>query len=209
MEPNTEKNQQAEAQETAQETAKTAEATAAEETTATESAEQPETAAAEAESTTEEDQHMKKKELKAALEKAEAALADHKDQHLRLMAEYQNYRNRTTEEKKKIYGDAKADCIKSLLTVVDTFERAMDAACSDETYKKGIEMTFSQLQKALEQMGVKQIAEVGVEFDPNLHNAIKQMDDTDFEENKVCQIYQKGYLLGDRLIRPAMVAVSV
>ena len=185
------------------------EATAAEETTATESAEQPETAAAEAESTTEEDQHMKKKELKAALEKAEAALADHKDQHLRLMAEYQNYRNRTTEEKKKIYGDAKADCIKSLLTVVDTFERAMDAACSDETYKKGIEMTFSQLQKALEQMGVKEIAEVGVEFDPNLHNAIKQMDDTDFEENKVCQIYQKGYLLGDRLIRPAMVAVSV
>ena len=209
MEPNTEKNQQAEAQETAQETAKTAEATAAEETTATESAEQPETAAAEAESTTEEDQHMKKKELKAALEKAEAALADHKDQHLRLMAEYQNYRNRTTEEKKKIYGDAKADCIKSLLTVVDTFERAMDAACSDETYKKGIEMTFSQLQKTLEQMGVKEIAEVGVEFDPNLHNAIKQMDDTDFEENKVCQIYQKGYLLGDRLIRPAMVAVSV
>ena len=209
MEPNTEKNQQAEAQETAQETAKTAEATAAEETTATESAEQPETAAVEAESTTEEDQHMKKKELKAALEKAEAALADHKDQHLRLMAEYQNYRNRTTEEKKKIYGDAKADCIKSLLTVVDTFERAMDAACSDETYKKGIEMTFSQLQKALEQMGVKEIAEVGVEFDPNLHNAIKQMDDTDFEENKVCQIYQKGYLLGDRLIRPAMVAVSV
>ena len=205
MEPNTEKNQQA----AAQETAKTAEATAAEETTATESAEQPETAAAEAESTTEEDQHMKKKELKAALEKAEAALADHKDQHLRLMAEYQNYRNRTTEEKKKIYGDAKADCIKSLLTVVDTFERAMDAACSDETYKKGIEMTFSQLQKALEQMGVKEIAEVGVEFDPNLHNAIKQMDDTDFEENKVCQIYQKGYLLGDRLIRPAMVAVSV
>lgn len=205
MEPNTEKNQQAEAQETA----KTAEATAAEETTATESAEQPETATAEAESTTEEDQHMKKKELKAALEKAEAALADHKDQHLRLMAEYQNYRNRTTEEKKKIYGDAKADCIKSLLTVVDTFERAMDAACSDETYKKGIEMTFSQLQKALEQMGVKEIAEVGVEFDPNLHNAIKQMDDTDFEENKVCQIYQKGYLLGDRLIRPAMVAVSV
>lgn len=193
MEPNTEKNQQAEAQET----------------TATESAEQPETAAAEAESTTEEDQHMKKKELKAALEKAEAALADHKDQHLRLMAEYQNYRNRTTEEKKKIYGDAKADCIKSLLTVVDTFERAMDAACSDETYKKGIEMTFSQLQKVLEQMGVKEIAEVGVEFDPNLHNAIKQMDDTDFEENKVCQIYQKGYLLGDRLIRPAMVAVSV
>ncbi|MGN1225259.1 MAG: nucleotide exchange factor GrpE [Ruminococcus sp.] len=221
MEPNTEKKQQAEAEETTQNTAEEAATATAAETAAEASAEaveaEPETAAeetaepaeAESESTTEEDQHMKKKELKAALEKAEAALADHKDQHLRLMAEYQNYRNRTTEEKKKIYGDAKADCIKSLLTVVDTFERAMEAACSDETYKKGIEMTFSQLQKALEQMGVKEIAEVGVEFDPNLHNAIKQMDNTDFEENKVCEIYQKGYLLGDRLIRPAMVAVSV
>lgn len=205
MEPNTEKKQQVEAEETVQDTAAeaAAEAVGAEpEITAEETAEA-------AESTTEEDQHMKKKELKAALEKAEAALAEHKDQHLRLMAEYQNYRNRTTEEKKKIYGDAKADCIKSLLTVVDTFERAMEAACSDEAYKKGVEMTFSQLQKALEQMGVKEIAEVGVEFDPNLHNAIKQMDNTDFAENKVCEIYQKGYLLGDRLIRPAMVAVAV
>ena len=208
MEPNTEKNQQAEAQETAQETAKTAEATAAEETTATESAEQPETAAAEAESTTEEDQHMKKKELKAALEKAEAALADHKDQHLRLMAEYQNYRNRTTEEKKKIYGDAKADCIKSLLTVVDTFERAMDAACSDETYKKGIEMTFSQLQKALEQMGVKEIAEVGVEFDPNLHNAVMHLDSEEHDENVITQVFQKGFKMGDKIVRFAMVQVA-
>lgn len=204
MESYTEKKQQAEVEETTQNTAEeTATATAAE--TAAEETVEP----TESESTTEEEQHMKKKELKAALEKVEAALAEHKDQHLRLMAEYQNYRNRTTEEKKKIYGDAKADCVKSLLTVVDTFERAMEAACSDETYKKGIEMTFSQLQKALEQMGVKEIAEVGVEFDPNLHNAIKQMDNTDFEENKVCEIYQKGYLLGDRLIRPAMVAVSV
>ena len=210
MEPNTEKKQQAEAEETAQNTAaEAATETAAEAVAETAAEETVESAEAETESTTEEDQHMKKKELKAALEKAEAALADRKDQHLRLMAEYQNYRNRTTEEKKKIYGDAKADCIKSLLTAVDTFERAMEAACSDETYKKGIEMTFSQLQKALEQMGVKEIAEVGVEFDPNLHNAIKQMDNTDFAENKVCEIYQKGYLLGDRLIRPAMVAVAV
>jgi molecular chaperone GrpE len=124
------------------------------------------------------------------------------------MAEYQNYRNRTTEEKKKIYGDAKADCIQSLLTVIDTFEIALKTDCSDEAYKKGIEMTFTQLQKALEQMGVKEIAEVGVEFDPNRHNAIKQMDDTEFAENTVCAVYQKGYLLGERLIRPAMVAVA-
>lgn len=209
MEPNTEKKQQAEAEETVQDTVTEAATEASAEAVEAEPEIAAEETAEAAESTTEEDQHMKKKELKAALEKAEAALADQKDQHLRLMAEYQNYRNRTTEEKKKIYGDAKADCIKSLLTVVDTFERAMEAACSDEAYKKGMEMTFSQLQKALEQMGVKEIAEVGVEFDPNLHNAIKQMDDTEFEENKVCAVYQKGYLLGDRLIRPAMVAVAV
>lgn len=209
MEPNMEKKQQAEAEETVQDTATEAATEASAEAVEAEPEIAAEETAEAAESTTEEDQHMKKKELKAALEKAEAALADQKDQHLRLMAEYQNYRNRTTEEKKKIYGDAKADCIKSLLTVVDTFERAMEAACSDEAYKKGIEMTFSQLQKAMEQMGVKEIAEVGVEFDPNLHNAIKQMDNTEFEENKVCAVYQKGYLLGDRLIRPAMVAVAV
>lgn len=209
MEPNTEKKQQAEAEETVQDTATEAATEASAEAVEAEPEIAAEETAEAAESTTEEDQHMKKKELKAALEKAEAALADQKDQHLRLMAEYQNYRNRTTEEKKKIYGDAKADCIKSLLTVVDTFERAMEAACSDEAYKKGMEMTFSQLQKAMEQMGVKEIAEVGVEFDPNLHNAIKQMDNTEFEENKVCAVYQKGYLLGDRLIRPAMVAVAV
>lgn len=209
MELNTEKKQQAEAEETVQDTVTEAATEASAEAVEAEPEIAAEETAEAAESTTEEDQHMKKKELKAALEKAEAALADQKDQHLRLMAEYQNYRNRTTEEKKKIYGDAKADCIKSLLTVVDTFERAMEAACSDEAYKKGMEMTFSQLQKALEQMGVKEIAEVGVEFDPNLHNAIKQMDDTEFEENKVCAVYQKGYLLGDRLIRPAMVAVAV
>lgn len=177
------------------------EETAAEETVQKEQPESTEPA--------EEDCSMKKKELKAALEQAEAALTEQKDQHLRLMAEYQNYRNRTTEEKKKIYGDAKVDCIKSLLTVIDTFELALKADCTDEAYKKGVEMTFAQLQKALEQMGVTEIAELGVEFDPNLHNAIKQMDDTDYAENTVCALYQKGYQLGDRLIRPAMVAVAV
>ena len=90
------------------------------------------------------------------------------------MAEYQNYRNRTTEEKKKIYGDAKVDCVKEILVVLDSFERAMEAACADETYKKGIEM-----------------------------------DDSEYESDVVCQVFQKGYVLGDRLIRPAMVAVAV
>ena len=146
--------------------------------------------------------------LKDALSKAEEALESAKDQHLRLMAEYQNYRNRTAEEKKKIYGDAKADCIKELLNVADTFDRAVAAECSDETYKKGVELTYSQMQKAFEKMGVTEVDPLGEDFDPNLHNAIRQVEEGDFEENKVCEVYQKGYTLGDRLIRPAVVAVK-
>ena len=155
------------------------------------------------------DKKKKKKDLKDALAQKEAELAEQKDQHLRLMAEDQNYRNRTTEEKKKIYGDAKVDCVKELLNVMDTFERALEAPCADENYKKGVELTFTQIQKAFEKLGVTEVAALGETFDPNLHNAIKQVDDSDYESDKVCEVFQKGYLLGDRLIRPAMVAVSV
>lgn len=147
-------------------------------------------------------------EEKSEADELREALAAEKDSHLRLMAEYQNYRNRTTEEKKKIYGDAKADCIKELLTVADTFDRAIEAECSDETYKKGVEMTYSQLKKAFEKLGIEEISPLGEEFDPNLHNAIRQVEEGDFDENTVCEVYQKGYKLGDRLVRPAVVAVK-
>ena len=132
-----------------------------------------------------------------------------KDQYLRLMAEYQNYRNRTTEEKKKIYGDAKVDCVQELLAVMDSFERALEAPCTDENYKKGVEMTFAQIQKAFEKLGVTEVAAMGEAFDPKVHNAIKQVDDSKYDSDVVCEVFQKGYLLGDRLIRPAMVAVSI
>ena len=152
---------------------------------------------------------MKKKDWKEALEKKDAELADQKDQYLRLMAEYQNYRNRTTEEKKKIYGDAKVDCVQELLAVMDSFERALEAPCTDENYKKGVEMTFAQIQKAFEKLGVTEVAAMGEAFDPKVHNAIKRVDDSKYDSDVVCEVFQKGYLLGDRLIRPAMVAVSI
>ena len=166
--------------------------------------------AAASESETEKDGgKMKKKDWKEALEKKDAELADQKDQYLRLMAEYQNYRNRTTEEKKKIYGDAKVDCVQELLAVMDSFERALEAPCTDENYKKGVEMTFAQIQKAFEKLGVTEVAAMGEAFDPKVHNAIKQVDDSKYDSDVVCEVFQKGYLLGDRLIRPAMVAVSI
>ncbi|MCD8218927.1 MAG: nucleotide exchange factor GrpE [Ruminococcus sp.] len=155
------------------------------------------------------DKKKKKKEHKDALAQAQAELESQKDQHLRLMAEYQNYRNRTTEEKKKIYGDAKVDCVKELLGIMDSFERALEAPCTDENYKKGVEMTFKQIQKAFEKLGITEIAALGEHFDPNLHNVIKQVDDSDYASDQVCEVFQKGYMLGDRLIRPAMVAVAV
>lgn len=155
------------------------------------------------------DKKKKKKDLKDALAQKEAELAEQKDQHLRLMAEYQNYRNRTTEEKKKIYGDAKVDCVQELLAVMDSFERALEAPCTDENYKKGVEMTFAQIQKAFEKLGVTEVAAMGEAFDPKVHNAIKQVDDSKYDSDVVCEVFQKGYLLGDRLIRPAMVAVSI
>ena len=119
------------------------------------------------------------------------------------------HRQKTTEEKKKIYGDAKVDCVQELLAVMDSFERALEAPCTDENYKKGVEMTFAQIQKAFEKLGVTEVAAMGEAFDPKVHNAIKQVDDSKYDSDVVCEVFQKGYLLGDRLIRPAMVAVSI
>ena len=169
----------------------------------------PEAAPAAEKEPVKDDKKKKKKDLKDALAQKDAELADQKDQHLRLMAEYQNYRNRTAEEKKKIYGDAKVDCVKELLNVMDSFERALEAPCADENYKKGVELTFAQIQKAFEKLGVTEVAALGETFDPKVHNAIKQVDDSKYDSDVVCEVFQKGYLLGDRLIRPAMVAVSV
>lgn len=163
------------------------------ETEATESAEQTEEAECEV---------VSKKEM-------EDALYQQEEQYLRLAAEYQNYRTRSTEEKRKIYGDAKADAVKELLTVMDTFERALQTPCADENYKKGIELTFAQIQKAFATLGVTEISPLGEAFDPNVHNAIKQVDNSEYESDTVCEVFQKGYLLGDRLIRPAMVAVAL
>lgn len=152
----------------------------------------------------------KKKKLKDALDKKQKELDELKDSNLRLMAEYQNYRNRTTEEKKRIYAEAKLDCITELLNVLDCFERAITAPCSDENYRKGIEMTHAQMMKSFAAMGVTEIVpEIGAPFDPKKHNAIQQMDNAEVESDTICAVFQNGYMLGERLIRPAMVAVAL
>lgn len=138
----------------------------------------------------------------------EDALSEANEKYVRLFAEYDNYRKRTSKEKIETYSNATVKCIETLLPVIDSFERSVESDCSDENYKNGMEMIFNQLKDFLAKMGVSEVGAPGDAFDPKVHNAISQQDGTEFESNHVCAVYQKGYTLGDKLIRPAMVAVA-
>ena len=134
----------------------------------------------------------------------EEALAEANDKYVRLFAEYDNYRKRTAKEKAETYQNASAKCIEELLPVIDSFERSLEAECADGNFKNGMQMIFNQISGFL--MVIVALCE---EFDPNFHNAFQQLDGTDYASNHVCQVFQKGYMLGDKLIRPAMVAVAL
>ena len=161
------------------------------------------------ESTDEEDEVSEYNDTANQFAELEEELTEAKDSLLRLRAEYDNYIKRTTREKAEIYPNATAKCIEGLLPVVDSFERALDAECSDENFKKGMDMIFGQLKSFLDKMNVTEVPGVGAEFDPNIHNAIQQLESEDCESGHVCAVYQKGYMIGDKLIRPAMVGVAL
>ena len=131
-----------------------------------------------------------------------------KDQFVRLTAEYDNYRKRTAKEKDNLYQDAKADTIKEFLAVYDNLERALKQETADEAFKKGVEMTMTQLKTVLEKLGITEIPALGQTFDPNLHNAVMHVEDENFGENTVCDVFQAGFQLGDKVIRFAMVKVA-
>ncbi len=136
-------------------------------------------------------------------------LAEMQEQYVRLYAEFDNFRKRTAKEKLETFGDATAKTVEQLLPIVDNFERAIDAPCTDAGYKDGMVMIFTQLKNFFEKLGVEEIEALGAEFDPNVHQAIKQAEaNEEFAENTVCEVFQKGYKLKERLIRPAMVAVA-
>ena len=136
-------------------------------------------------------------------------LAAANDQHLRLLAEYDNYRKRTQKEKETIYQDAKVDTISKFLEVYDNLERAVaQPGDEDNAHKKGMEMIFNQLKVVLEKMDVSIEDPQGKEFDPNKHNAVMHIDDENLGENIVAQVFQKGFILGDKVIRFAVVQVA-
>ena len=136
-------------------------------------------------------------------------LAELNDQHLRLMAEYDNYRKRTQKEKESIYQDAKADTIQKFLEVYDNLERAvLQEGDEENVHKKGMTMIFHELQGILEKLGVTVLDPAGQPFDPEKHNAVMHIEDENLGENVVSQVFQKGFLLGDKVIRFATVVVA-
>lgn len=147
-------------------------------------------------------------DLTAKLEESENKIAEADDKYLRLCAEYDNYRKRTSKEKLEIFSDSTIKCIAEILPVLDNFERAIESECTDESFKNGMRMIYSQFSDSLKKIGVTEMEALGAEFDPNLHNAIKQTEDENFGENIVCEVFQKGYMYNDKVIRHAVVAVA-
>ena len=146
-----------------------------------------------------------------ALEELEALkkkTAEQEDQFLRLAAEYENARRRTAKEKESAWSDSKSETVAAFLPVYDNLERAMKQETADEAYKKGVEMTMTQLKTVLEKLGITEIPALNQPFDPNLHNAVMHVEDEAFGENTICEVFQSGFQLGEKVIRFAMVKVA-
>ena len=131
-----------------------------------------------------------------------------RDAHLRVAAEFDNFRKRTVKEKEASYGNGKADAVAKMLPVYDNLERALNQETSDAAYKKGVEMTMTQLVGIFSGLGVEIFGNVGDAFAPNFHNAVMHTEDENFGENTICQVFQKGFKLGEKIIRFAMVQVA-
>lgn len=141
--------------------------------------------------------------------KLENELKAKNDAYLRLAAEYENYRRRTTADKANIYADATARAITELLPVGDSLDMALKSLeNAPDEYKKGIELISNQFKSTLEKLGVETFGETGDEFNPELHNAVMKVEDESLGENTIAQVFQKGYKTGDKIIRHAMVQVA-
>lgn len=137
-----------------------------------------------------------------------AELAAEKDNFLRLAAEYDNYRKRTQKERDALYTEIKAETVGKFLPVFDNLLRALEQETADEAYKKGVEMTMNGLREIMTGLGVTEYGEVGDTFDPEKHNAVRHIEDENFGENTIAEVYQKGFAVGEKTVRFAMVAVA-
>jgi molecular chaperone GrpE len=146
--------------------------------------------------------------LLEALEQLKESLGQQEERYLRLAAEYDNFRKRSQKEKEGIYADAKADALTAFLPVYDNLERALKQETTDEAYKKGVEMTMSQLKEIMSKLGISEIPALGQSFDPNFHNAVMHIDDDNVGENTIVEVFQAGFKLEEKVIRFAVVKVA-
>lgn len=152
---------------------------------------------------TEEKEEDVKKEEKDPVQQE---LYDTKDRLLRITAEYSNYKRRSEKEKQDAYVYAKSDTLKALLPVIDNLERALANETKDyDAFRKGVEMTFDNLTSILQKLGIEAFGEPGETFDPNLHNAVMHVEDEKYKAGEIVDVFQKGYKIGDKIVRPAMV----
>ena len=131
-----------------------------------------------------------------------------RDAHLRVAAEFDNFRKRTIKEKEASYGNGKADAVAKMLPIYDNLERALNQETADAAYKKGVELTMNELLKIFGTLGVEVFGNVGDTFDPNLHNAVMHIDSDELAENTISQVFQKGFRMGEKVVRFAMVQVA-
>lgn len=148
------------------------------------------------------------KEQMQQMEELAKTLADANDKYLRLAAEYDNYRKRTAKEKENAYGDARADTIKPFLAVYDNLERGIAQYDESDVHRQGLELILRQFGEVLNKLGVTEIEAQGQPFDPARHNAVMHVEDEAAGENTVVEVFQKGFMLGDKVLRFAMVKVA-
>lgn len=161
------------------------------------------------EETVETVEENKEPTMEEKLEEAQKQEKDNLDKYIRQLAEFENFRKRSNSEKTAMYSNGVRDTVEKLLPVIDNFERAVEAADDKEDpMYKGVEMILKQFMEILENLGVKEIPSKGEPFDPNVHSAVMHIDDESCDENVVVEVFQKGYTLGDKVIRPSMVKVA-
>ncbi len=182
------------------------EASAAEQNEQTAAQAKPE---AEATKQPEEKKHEDAKQQEASeFEKAQQALAQEHDSYLRLAAEYDNYRKRSQKEKDNLYTEIRSETVEKFLPVYDNLERALAQETQDAAFKKGVEMTMNQLVSVMEKLGVESFGAAGDHFDPQLHNAVMHIEDESLGENVIAEVFQKGFKVGEKVVRFAMVKVA-
>ena len=130
------------------------------------------------------------------------------DKYLRICAEYDNFRKRSQKEKDSLYCDVKAETLKKFLPVYDNLVRALAQSTEDEAYRRGVEMIMNQFNVTMEKLGVTEIECLGKKFDPAFHNAVMHVEDEEKGENEIVEVFQKGFMMGDKVIRFAMVKVA-